>query len=97
VRGLGKTFDALGDSVYDEVSKLIRRPVHRNARADSTYSVYFDKIGRVDDTPVFLLDKLDIGDEVDGPAMIIDDTQTIVLVPGAKAVLTTQHLYIELE
>jgi 5-oxoprolinase (ATP-hydrolysing) len=46
---------------------------------------------------VFLLGKLDIGDEVDGPAMIIDDTQTIVLVPGAKAVLTTQHLYIELE
>jgi 5-oxoprolinase (ATP-hydrolysing) len=58
--------------------------------------VYFDKIGRVEDTPVFLLDRLDVGDEVVGPAMIIDDTQTIVLVPEAKAVLTSRHLYIQL-
>jgi N-methylhydantoinase A/oxoprolinase/acetone carboxylase beta subunit len=27
-----------------------------------------------------------------GPAMIIDDTQTIVVVPGAKVVLTSRHL-----
>jgi 5-oxoprolinase (ATP-hydrolysing) len=59
--------------------------------------VYFDKVGRVNDTPVFLLRKLDIGDVVDGPAMIIDDTQTIVVVPGAKAILTSNHLYITLD
>jgi len=50
----------------------------------------------VDNTPVFLLDNLDIGDIVIGPAMIIDNTQTIVIVPGAKAVLTSKHLYITL-
>ena len=65
-------------------------------KADSKNSVYFEKVGRVDDTPVYLLDKLDVGDEVTGPAMIIDDTQTIVIVPGAKAVLTSRHLYISL-
>jgi hypothetical protein len=26
----------------------------RKERADSVFSVYFDKVGRVDDTPVFL-------------------------------------------
>ena len=57
----------------------------------------FRSVGRVDDTPVFLLDKLEVGDVLDGPAMIIDDTQTIVLVPGAQAVLTSKHLYITLE
>jgi 5-oxoprolinase (ATP-hydrolysing) len=58
--------------------------------------VYFDQVGRLDDTPVFLLDRLDVGDVVEGPAMIIDDTQTIVVVPAAKAVLTSRHLYITL-
>jgi 5-oxoprolinase (ATP-hydrolysing) len=58
--------------------------------------VYFDKVGRVAETPVFLLDNLGVGDEVTGPAMIIDNTQTIVIVPGARAVLTSKHLYITL-
>jgi 5-oxoprolinase (ATP-hydrolysing) len=66
-------------------------------RADARHSVYFDRVGRLDDTPVFLLDKLEVGDLLTGPAMIIDDTQTIVLVPGARAVLTDKHLYITLE
>lgn len=97
VRGIGKTFDTLGESVYAEVAGLAQKPVNIKSKADSWHSVYFDKVGRVDDTPVFLLDQLEVGDVVEGPAMIIDDTQTIVVVPGAKAVLTTKHLYITLE
>jgi 5-oxoprolinase (ATP-hydrolysing) len=97
VHGVGKTFDTLGESVYAEVAKLTTRPVDVKARADARFSVYFDRVGRVDDTPVFLLDKLDVGDVLTGPAMIIDDTQTIVLVPRARAVLTSKHLYITLE
>ncbi|KAJ8586022.1 hypothetical protein M405DRAFT_875156 [Rhizopogon salebrosus TDB-379] len=95
VRGIGKTFDNLGESVYSEIDRLQKKPVAHD-RADSTYSVYFDKVGRVGDTPVFLLDNLAVGDEVTGPAMIIDNTQTIVVVPGARAVLTSKHLYITL-
>ncbi|OAX39715.1 hypothetical protein K503DRAFT_769260 [Rhizopogon vinicolor AM-OR11-026] len=95
VRGIGKTFDNLGESVYSEIGRLEKKPV-AHGRADSTYSVYFDKVGRVGDTPVFLLDNLAVGDEVTGPAMIIDNTQTIVVVPGARAVLTSKHLYITL-
>ncbi|KAJ7778499.1 5-oxoprolinase [Mycena metata] len=99
VRGIGKTFDTLGQSVYAEVAELTQRPVDVQAKADHTrkFSVYFDRVGRADDTPVFLLDNLDVGDVVEGPAMIIDNTQTIVLVPGAKSVLTSKHLYITLE
>ncbi|KAL4267288.1 Oxoprolinase family protein [Pleurotus pulmonarius] len=96
VRGIGKTFDTLGESVYSEIAKLETKSVDK-AKADSTHSVYFDKLGRVDDTPVYLLDNLDVGDAVEGPAMIIDDTQTIVVIPGAKAVLTSKHLYITLQ
>ncbi|KAI0739668.1 5-oxoprolinase [Daedaleopsis nitida] len=100
VRGTGKTFDTLGESVFDEVARLERegkqRAVERD-RADSVRSVYFGEKGRVDDTPVFLLESLQVGDVLEGPAMVIDDTQTIVLVPGARAVLTSKQLFITLD
>lgn len=96
VRGIGKTFDSLGESVFVEVEGMQTRAVERK-KADTTWSVYFDRVGRVQDTPVYLLPSLDVGDVIEGPAMIIDDTQTIVLIPGAKAVLTSKHLYITLE
>jgi len=96
VRGIGKTFDDLGESVYSEVARLETTPVSPE-KAETTYNTYFDEVGRINDTPVFLLDNLDVGSELVGPAMIIDNTQTIVLVPGAKAILTSKHLYITLE
>lgn len=46
---------------------------------------------------MFLLDDLKTGEVVEGPAMIIDDTQTILIVPKAKAVVTRKHLFITLE
>jgi 5-oxoprolinase (ATP-hydrolysing) len=82
--------------VYIEVAKLTQTPVNHEAKIETRYSVYFDKVGRVDDTPVFLLDNLEVGDVLEGPAMIIDNTQTIVIVPGARAILTSKHLYITL-
>ena len=96
VRGIGKTFDTLGESVFAEVARMQTRAVD-GKKADTTWSVYFDRVGRVRDTPVYLLPSLDTGDVIEGPAMIIDNTQTIVLIPGAKAVLTSKHLYITLE
>ncbi|KAI0781657.1 5-oxoprolinase [Irpex lacteus] len=96
VRGIGKTFDTLGESVFEEVQKLGTQAVDPK-KAETTYSVYFDGLGRVKDTPVFLLPALETGDRLEGPAMIIDDTQTIVLIPGATATLTSKHLYITLE
>ncbi|KAI0698026.1 5-oxoprolinase [Cytidiella melzeri] len=95
VRGIGKTFDSLGESVFEEVEKLTAKAVDPK-KAEASHSVYFDGVGRVDDTPVFLLPSLETGDRLEGPAMIIDDTQTIVLIPGATATLTSKHFYITL-
>lgn len=47
-------------------------------------------------TPVFLLQQLKAGDVIQGPAVIIDQTQTIVVVPSAKASILTNHLVIDL-
>ena len=95
VRGIGTTGDKSDRSVFDELDQLSIRVVGAESAA-TRHSVYFDKIGRVHDTPVFELDKLAVGDAVDGPAVVIDDTQTIVVIPGARGVLASRHLVITL-
>jgi len=95
VRGLGKTFDALGETVYEEMKSLQRKDVDESKKS-CTHSVYFEEIGRVDATPVYELPSLEVGDVVKGPAMIIDDTQTILVVPKGEAVVTSRHLFIQL-
>ncbi|KAL1744750.1 Hydantoinase/oxoprolinase-domain-containing protein [Schizophyllum fasciatum] len=100
VRGIGSAFDDLGENVHDEVRRLRSAgevKAVKKARADATHSVYFEELGRVPDTPIFLLNGLRPGDEVAGPAIVIDDTQTIVLVPGATALVTSRHLVIDVE
>ena len=95
VRGLGKTFDTLGKTVYEEMKSLRRKDVEQSKQS-CTHSVYFDEVGRVDETPVYELPSLEVGDVVKGPAMIIDDTQTIVIVPKSEVVVTSRHLFIQL-
>lgn len=54
------------------------------AKPDSIKSVYFKSLGWVD-TPVYLLGALSQGREVAGPALIVDNTQTIVVNPNCSA------------
>ncbi|KAG8801159.1 hypothetical protein FRC16_001167 [Serendipita sp. 398] len=89
VRGLGKTFDTLGDTVHEELKTLNKRNVEKSKLA---HSVFFDGVGRVEDTPVYELPSLKVGDVVEGPAMIIDDTQTIVVIPKSSAIVASRHL-----
>jgi len=97
VRGIGSTADKSDLSVFGELDELRARVRVLTAEsAASRHSVYFDKIGRVEDTPIFELENLAVGDAVDGPAVVIDDTQTIVVVPGARAVLTSRHVVVTL-
>ena len=86
----------MGESVYTELETLKQRPVSKD-KIDSRHGVYFGGLGRVDDTLVYLLDNLEIGDIIEGPGVVIDATQTILLIPGSKAVLTSKILYITIE
>lgn len=96
VRGVGKTFDTLGKSVFAEADELQFETVDAKSKGDGTTSVYFDKDGRVD-TPIYLADELSTGDEVIGPAIIVDGTATIVVDPEASAKVTSKHLLITLK
>ncbi|KLO99241.1 Uncharacterized protein Y057_14495 [Fusarium fujikuroi] len=58
--------------------------------------VYFEPGQGAVSTPVYLLDNLSQGAMVDGPAVHIDNTQTIVITPQAKARLLETCLNIDL-
>jgi 5-oxoprolinase (ATP-hydrolysing) len=64
---------------------------------DLTTKTYFD--GQTDrlDTPVYQLDKIEKSSRIHGPAIIIDKTQTIVVVPDAVATVLETCIVIDLE
>lgn len=70
VRGVGRSFDDLGPSVFAEAASLPFVAVPTTPEGESacseTTSVYFEEGGRRD-VPVFLLERLGAGDRVDGP------------------------------
>jgi len=88
----------MGPSAFQELASLDPAPHPASeSKVDSRHSVYFEGVGRVNDTPVYLLDSLDIGETVKGPAMVVDGTQTIVVIPGAEAITLSRWLMIKVE
>ncbi|GAA6042425.1 hypothetical protein JCM8097_008446 [Rhodosporidiobolus ruineniae] len=98
VRGIGKTFDSLGESVLAEADRLSFSSAglaDTKAEKQRT-SIYFEETGRVE-VPLFKLENLATGDLVEGPAAIVDGTQSLVITPGAKAHICSRHVYITLQ
>ena len=58
-------------------------------------TVYF-KCGRLQNTALYLLERLSSGTSILGPAIIIDKTQTLVIIHGAQARIFTLHIVIEI-
>ena len=94
MKGLGKTYASLGTPVFKELATLEKKPAS-TSKAELYQSVYFNGVGRMD-TPVYKLDKLDIGETIKGPAMVLDDTQTILLDKDSEGVLTRRQFVIRL-
>ncbi|KAG8873489.1 hypothetical protein FRB97_006720 [Tulasnella sp. 331] len=99
VRGIGKTYATLPASPFKALRSIQSnlRPAPEKKISFHT-SVYFAPPSRrVEKTPVWSLADLDVGETLEGPAMIIDDTQTIVIVPGAKVVVMEECLLVLLD
>ncbi|KAI5481244.1 5-oxoprolinase [Pseudohyphozyma bogoriensis] len=105
IRGVGKSFDSLGDSVFTEAGKTefknVTREVEKEGKCGEKASVYFEGKGRVE-VPVYELESegkknVRTNDDLVPLAMIIDGTQTIVVDPNGKAKITSKHVMIELE
>ncbi|KAK7222352.1 hypothetical protein V2G26_010355 [Clonostachys chloroleuca] len=94
VRSVGRGFDVQTSSPFEQL-----RDPHAirvgTADAKSTRQVYFENKGWTD-TLVFHLADLPKRAFVQGPAIIIDSTQTIVLDPASTAIILDEHVVIEL-
>lgn len=94
---------AIGKNFFDSDSKpqsLEAAPKVASSgslgKPDSVKSVYFKSLGWVD-TPVYLLGALSQGQQVIGPALIVDNTQTIVVSPNCTATPVKDLLVLDVQ
>lgn len=92
VRAIGKSVatgsEVKWTKVHQELLKLVKNPVGKPSHHSP---VYWEGKGRVN-TPFYILSHLKEGDEVTGPAVIIDNTATIAIEPNSHAVITSEHV-----
>ncbi|KAG0246141.1 hypothetical protein BGX31_004330 [Mortierella sp. GBA43] len=87
IRGIGKSAQSTPASVQEEIKALKPTPVDP-AKADGLTSIYFEA-GRNDKTPIYLLEKLPIGTQVTGPAIIMDANSAILIQPFSTGLVTS--------
>lgn len=91
IRAIGRSESSEAQSrVQKECRELKRRT---DAVPSSVSSVFFASTGRKE-TPVYLLPDLTLGHVIEGPALIIDATATILVEPDCTALVTSQHVVI---
>ena len=93
VRGVGKTFEGLEKTVDQQLKEIKPKDLGDDKRYD-VRKVCFE--GGRQDTPIYKLDDLDVGDRIQGPAILADGTQTIVVTPGASALIIETHVVINI-
>lgn len=102
VKGIGRSYGDLGQSVLAEHAQHLddarangRQPFPDAQALASAPSrqVYFDGVGRVP-TAIVPLKELRVGERVRGPAILIDETQTILVEPQCEAQFLSQAVLI---
>ena len=92
-RGIGKSFEGLEKTVDMQLKQIKPRDLGDGKRYGIS-KVYFE--GGRQETPIHKLEDLHIGDRVQGPAILADGTQTIVVTPGASALIIETHVVINI-
>ena len=93
VRGIGQSFEG-PEKTVDRQLREVKQSEVQVSKKYSTQKVYFE--GGYQDTNIYVLNKLEVGDRIKGPAIIIDETQTIVVVPNSMAIILSTHVIINL-
>jgi 5-oxoprolinase (ATP-hydrolysing) len=93
-RGIGKTFEGLEKTVDQQLKAIKPKDLAKGEKKFGTKQVYFE--GGRQETPIYKIEDLAVGDRIQGPAMLADGTQTIVVTPGASALLINTHVIINI-
>lgn len=92
VRGTGTSNKIVESSPFAELESLTKEVVKPDPKEIT--KVYFKNCWQ--ESPVYFLDQLKAGNMIEGPAMIIDKTQTIVVAPKAIATILPRHVIVDL-
>lgn len=101
VRGIGKSFDVLNESTHSEHARLLSEhhgvlPKAADALQQATQrSVYFEQTGRIP-IPIVRLSAIRPGQGIRGPAILVDETQTIVVEPECEAHCTSNTVILQI-
>ncbi|KAI1455424.1 Hydantoinase B/oxoprolinase-domain-containing protein [Annulohypoxylon moriforme] len=93
VRSIGSSGAEIPTSWTTELSELKMNLV---TGVKVTKEIYFKELGWYQ-TPIHRLDALTLGCKIQGPALIIDNTQTIVVTPGTTATILSSTVVIDIE
>lgn len=93
VRGIGKGYEGLDRTVDEQLKETEFHHVNKD-RCYGVSNVYFEGGRQV--TPIYKLDQLGVGDSVHGPAVLADGTQTLIIPPGATALIIETHVVINI-
>ncbi|EDN08864.1 5-oxoprolinase [Histoplasma mississippiense (nom. inval.)] len=96
VRSIASSSRQKESSPYAQIKKTTFNEVSATDVNERAIVYFGAEYGRVA-TPVLKLEELSEGSRIQGPAMIIDQTQTIVLVPGAVASILGSCVVIDLK
>lgn len=94
IRGIGKSFEGLSKTADQQLKEIKPRDVEFGDKEYKRSSVYFD--GSRQDTPIYRIEDLEVGHRIKGPAILADGTQTIVVTPGATALIIETHVVINI-
>lgn len=94
LRAIGKSFDSFPKTVDEQLRDAKPVPVSKS-KAHATQKVYFEG-GRVD-TPIYKIGSLETNDRIDGPAILGDGTQTILVTPTSSALIIDTHVVIDVD
>ncbi|KAI0018300.1 Hydantoinase B/oxoprolinase-domain-containing protein [Xylariomycetidae sp. FL0641] len=94
VRGVGRSGEA--SQANSQLVKELKGLAFAGTSAGERQVNVFFGDGGLQPTNIFQLQNLSPGSEVEGPAIIIDKTQTILVVPSATAKILTSHVVIDL-
>ncbi|KAF2760076.1 hypothetical protein EJ05DRAFT_462125 [Pseudovirgaria hyperparasitica] len=94
VRGIGKNFAGMEKTVDKQLREVTPKDIGSDRKKYGSRKVYFE--GGRQETPIYKLEDLEVGDRVQGPAILADGTQTIVVTPGSSALMIETHVVINI-
>lgn len=90
VRGIGHSLNVSPETPQQELL-AIGTSYLDGVRPDAEETAYFSP-GSEQKTPIFFLSNLKPGQLIQGPATLLDKTQTLIVEPGATATILSRHV-----